>query len=79
MKEVAFLCGLLSGLCGVASAIAFLKGSKAMPWDMQTWSGQTEFEKTFRASADRWNKAGIVCLLAAFVLSAAAALASYYI
>lgn len=78
MKEIALVAGLLSGLTGVGSAIAFLKGSKVMPWDIQSWSGETEAEKTFRARGTRWNQIGLGCLTAAFALSALAAVAGYY-
>jgi len=78
VKELALICGLLSGVIGVGSAIAFLKGSKGMPWDMQTWSGETEAEKAFQANAERWNRIGLVCLIVAFGLSALAAIAGYF-
>jgi hypothetical protein len=77
VKIIALLCGLLSGVLGALAALAFLKGSKPMAWDMRSHGGQIEAEKTFRSLALRWNKVGVALLLAAFVLSAAASVASY--
>jgi len=78
VKEFALICGLLSGLSGVLSALAFLKGSKIMPWEMQTWKASTEPEMAFRATAQRWNRIGLASLFLAFVFSAAASVAGYY-
>lgn len=78
MKEVALICGLLAGLLGVISGVAFLNGSKAMPWDLQSYKSQTEPERAFRATAQWWNRLGVFALMAAFALSAASSLASYY-
>lgn len=78
MKELALLCGLLSGVFGVISALAFLSGSRAMPWDLQTWKGQTQPEIDFRAKAQRRNRAGLFTLATAFIFSAVSAIASYY-
>ena len=65
MKEIALLCGLLSGSSGVFSAIAFMRGSVQVPW-VQTWSGQTPAEQAVLLTADRhalWL-AGLVRLAA---------------
>lgn len=78
MKEIALICGFLSGVLGLFSALALMRASKVMPWDMQTYKGQSEAEKAFRATAQWWNRLGLGCLLAAFVLSTAAAIASYW-
>jgi hypothetical protein len=78
MKEAALVFGLLSGLMGVGSAIAFLKGNTTVPWSMQTWKGQTPAEQTFRTTAVWWNKVGIFTLLAAFLFSVASTIASYF-
>jgi hypothetical protein len=77
VKLVALVCGLLSGTLGALAALAFLKGSKPMPSDMQSYKGESEAEKAFRAASLRWNKLGVALLLAAFVVSAAASIASY--
>ncbi len=77
MKEAAFVCGLLSGLLGVFSAVAFLNGATSVPWSQQTWSGETPAEQAIRAKAAQWNKVGIVAMLAAFGLSAVASVAGY--
>jgi hypothetical protein len=78
VKIVALVCGLLSGAVGGLAALALLKGSKPVPWDVQSYGGRTEAEKAFRSAALRWNKLGVMLLLGAFVLSAAASLASFY-
>jgi hypothetical protein len=54
MKEMALICGLCSGIFGLASALALMRAGKAMPWDMQTWKGQSEAENAFRKNAQRW-------------------------
>ena len=77
MKIIALICGLLSGAVGALAALAFLKGSKPTPWDMQSFGGQTKAENAFRSAALRWSKLGVALLLAAFVFSAAASVASY--
>ncbi len=77
MKAVALVCGLLSGLSGMISALAFLWGSKGVPWNMRTWTAETEAERAIEASARWWNKIGLVALLVAFVLSTAASVASF--
>jgi hypothetical protein len=78
LKIIALVCGLLSGAIGALAALAFLKGSKPMPWDLQSSGGPSDTEKAFRSAALRWNKLGVMLLLLAFVLSAAASLASYF-
>jgi hypothetical protein len=78
MKEIALMCGLLSGGFGAASALAFLKGSKVMPWDMQSYKGQTEAEKAFRDAAQSWQKLGLIWLVVAFLLSMGASVAGYF-
>jgi hypothetical protein len=72
------ICGLLSGAMGVISALAFLKGSEAMPWDIQTWDGESDKEKAFQSAAKRWNRVGLAALGIAFILSAAGSVAAYY-
>jgi hypothetical protein len=62
MKVIALVCGLLSGLLGVLAALAFLKGGKPMPWNMQSYKGQTEAEKQFQSIALWWNKLGVMLL-----------------
>jgi hypothetical protein len=76
VKIVALICGLFSGAIGAVAALAFLKGSKPSPSDIQSWGGEPE--KAFRSLALRWNKLGVALLLVAFVLSAASSLASYF-
>jgi hypothetical protein len=77
VKIIALVCGLLSGVLGALAALAFLKGSKPIPWDLQSYAGSSEAEKKFQALALRWNKFGVGLLLAAFVFSAGASIASY--
>lgn len=77
MKETALIFGLLSGAFGVASALAFLKGTSTVPWSMQTWKGETAAEQTIRDKAARSNKVGVYTLLAALICSAASTIASY--
>jgi hypothetical protein len=79
MKEIALVLGLLSGLVGVFSAIAFMKGAVVVPWSKQTWGGNTPAEQAVRNSAAWWNKVGIGTLLAAFALSAASSIAGYLV
>jgi hypothetical protein len=78
MKEIALICGLLTGGLGLSSALALMRASKVMPWDMQSYKGQSEPEKAFRTTAQWWNRIGLWCLLAAFVFSTAATAASYW-
>jgi hypothetical protein len=78
VKEVALICGLISGLSGVVSALAFLRGSVPMPREMESWDGETDPEKAFRTAAQWWNRAGQIALLLAFVFSVASSIASYY-
>jgi hypothetical protein len=78
VKIIALVCGLLSGAFGAVAALAFLKGSKPVPWDGQSADSPTGAEKSFRSAALRLNKPGVAMLLAAFALSAAASVASYF-
>ncbi len=68
---------VLSGVVGVASALAFLKGGATMPWSMQTLGGETEAEKAFRVKAKWWNRVGLWLLAAAFALSTLASITEY--
>jgi hypothetical protein len=77
VKIIALVCGLLSGLFGALAALALLKGSKPVPWEIQSSKGQSEAEREFRAAAMRWNKVGVALLVAAFAMSAAASVAGY--
>jgi hypothetical protein len=78
LKIIALVCGLLSGGFGALAALAFLKGSKPAPWAVSSVDSPSKAEMTFRAATLRWNKLGVAMLLAAFVLSAAASVASYF-
>ncbi len=69
LRIIALVCGLLPGAFGASAALALLKGSQPVPWDVPSADGPSEAEKTFRATALRWNKLGVAMLLAAFVLS----------
>jgi hypothetical protein len=77
VKEAALALGLLSGLAGILSALALMRGSAPVPWDMQSYSGKSEPEIAHRASTGRWAKIGLGGLFLAFTLSAASAVASY--
>jgi hypothetical protein len=78
LRIIALVCGLLSGALGALAALAFLKGSKPVPFDVPSAGGPAEAGKTFRTAALRWNKLGVTMLLAAFVLSVAASVAGYF-
>jgi hypothetical protein len=77
VKEMALVCGLLSASFGLASSGALMKGSAAMPWSLQSYSGESEAEKAFRQSARWWTRAGLIGLFTAFALSAASSVVSY--
>ena len=77
MKELALICGLLSGAFGVGSTVALVKGTAAVPWSMQSWTGESEPEKRFKRAVRCWFIGGMWCLGAAFVLSAISAAAGY--
>jgi hypothetical protein len=77
VKETAPVCGLLSGFVGLGSSVALMKGSAAMPWSLQSFSGESEAEKAFRQKARWWTLAGLIGLLVAFAFSAASSVASY--
>jgi hypothetical protein len=77
MKEAALVLGILSGGVGVLSTLALMKGSTPVPWDIQSYKGQSEPEIAHRTLTARWTKIGLVGLFIAFVLSAASAVASY--
>jgi hypothetical protein len=77
MKVVALIAGLLSALAGVVSTLCLMKGAAVVPWEMQTFSGQSDPEKAFREKARLYLRIGHFTLAGAFVLAAAAALAGY--
>ena len=77
VKEAALVLGILSGLVGVLATIALMKGSAPVPWEIQSWKGQSEAERAHRASTASWTKAGLAGLVTAFLFSGASAIASY--
>jgi hypothetical protein len=77
MKEAALVCGLLSGIVGLLSALALMKGSAIMPWSMQSYSGHSEAEQVFRKNAGWWTWLGLAGLFIAFALSTVSAITSY--
>jgi hypothetical protein len=77
VKEAALIAGLLSGICGLLSTLALMKGSIPVPWGIQTWDNETLPEMEHRRVAQRWNRIGLTGLFIAFALSAVAAVASY--
>jgi hypothetical protein len=48
MKMASLIVALLSALAGVASTLCLMKGTATVPWEMQSWSGQSDTEKAFR-------------------------------
>jgi hypothetical protein len=77
MKMASLIVALLSALAGVASTLCLMKGTATVPWEMQSWSGQSDPEKAFRRRMRSYFVVGLVTLALAFVLSAAAAVLSY--
>jgi cobalamin synthase len=77
MKEAALICGLLSGIFGLLSALALMKGSAVMPWSRQSYSGESEPEQAFRKNAKWWTSIGLIGLFLAFAFSTGAAITSY--
>lgn len=69
---------LLAALSGVLASVALMIAGKPLPWAEQTWDGESENEKAFRKRGENWQRAGLVLLGLAFVLSAASALVDYF-
>jgi len=78
VKMASLIIALLSGFAGVTSTLCLLKGTATIPWEMQSWSGQSDPEKAFRTRGRRYLLAGLATLALAFVLSAMAAVLSYF-
>lgn len=78
MKEWALALSLLAATVGVLSALALQRGGEAKSWEIQSWDGSSDVEKAFEARGRRWRAWGLFALGLAFILSAAAALVSYY-
>jgi hypothetical protein len=77
MKMASLIVALVSALTGVASTLCLMKGTTTVPWEMQSWSGQSDLEKAFRRKMRCYFVVGLVTLALAFMLSAVAAALSY--
>ncbi|MFI5024969.1 MAG: hypothetical protein ACHQRJ_25385 [Alphaproteobacteria bacterium] len=77
MKEATLAAALLSALLGSISAIFLMKGTASVPKGIESWSGKSEAENVFHATARRWLIAGFWALGLAFALSAASAICAY--
>jgi hypothetical protein len=64
-------------IAGFASAYFFDKASKAMPFEMLTWSNQTPPEVAFRAKAELNRKLAYASALVALGCSVAIAVGAY--
>jgi hypothetical protein len=69
--------GLAAAGSGVLSAVLLFYGSQDVPFELQSWGGQTEPETRFRKTRKRLARLGFVFLAGAFVLQSAAMLASH--
>lgn len=77
MREVALATALFAAALGVFASVALVKGTASVPWEMQTWNGESGAENAFRQSVRWWLKTGFVALGSAFVFSAISAIAAY--
>jgi hypothetical protein len=77
VKLAALITALLSAAFGVAAALAMTRGAQAVPWSMQSYSGQSDAEKAFRQKTSGWFTVGLGFLAATFVLAAASAVLGY--
>lgn len=66
---------LLGLIIGVAAAVFFYLGSKTMPWDLQTWGGNSVQEAAFRNGRSSDARMGFMLLALNFSFQAAAIIA----
>ncbi len=77
MKCAALITALVAALAGFVSALLMIRGTAAVPWDMQSYKGNSDPEIGFRKTTRRYFAAGCILLAAAFAFSAVSAIASY--
>lgn len=65
LRKSLLIMGLVFGL--VAACLLFL-GSREVPWEMQTWSGNTEKQVAYKKTREWMTRWGFACLFLSFSL-----------
>ena len=78
MKLIALIASLLVGCSGIYSTWILTHGTAPIPWEMQSYSGKSERENTYRQIAERKVRFGFIAMGVAFALSALSAIAGYF-
>ena len=75
--SMATILGMAAAVCGVLSAVLLFYGSQDVPFQIQSWNGQSEPEIRFKKTRKHCARLGFVALAGAFPLQFAAMLATH--